>query len=98
METTQMGFLTTKAAFQMQDTMDAAVVIPTTCRPTLRRALESVYAQNFQGRIHVLVGIDVPRGELSMPEAPSHIAVQVLYPGYSTSTRHGGLAAPGDGT
>jgi hypothetical protein len=28
---------------------------------------------------------------------PSHCAVQVFWPGYSTSVRHGGLTPPGDG-
>ena len=30
-------------------------------------------------------------------QRPSHCAIQVYWPGYSTSTRHGGLTPPGDG-
>jgi len=37
---------------------DAAVVIPTTLRPTLARAIESVYAQRFTGTIQILIGLD----------------------------------------
>ena len=96
------GFLRTYADGGLQQPMDAAVVIPTVLRPYLRQALESVFGQTFGGRIHILVGIDVPRGDLGLVDAicasrPSHCAVQVFWPGYSTSTRHGGLTPPGDG-
>ena len=96
------GFLRTYADGDLQQPMDAAVVIPTVLRPFLRDALESVFAQQFGGRIHVLVGIDLPRGDLALIDAvcaqrPSHCTVQVFWPGYSTSTRHGGLMPPGDG-
>ncbi len=96
------GFLRTYADGDLQQPMDAAVVIPTILRPYLRQALESIFAQRFAGRIHVLVGIDVPRGDLAVIDAacaqrPSHCAVQVFWPGYSTSVRNGGLMAPGDG-
>jgi hypothetical protein len=79
-----------------------AVVIPTILRPTLARALTSIFAQHFDGRIQVLVGIDQPQGSPDMLDsvcraAPSHVVVQALYPGYSTSVRHGGLCAAWDG-
>lgn len=93
-----MAFISTDAPFDLQAPMDVAVVIPTVCRPTLKRALESVYAQDFPGRIHILVGVDEPRGSLeTLPACPENCAVQVYYPGYSTSARNGGLAAAGDG-
>jgi hypothetical protein len=96
------GFLRTYADDDLQQPMDAAVVIPTVLRPQLRSALESIFAQRFYGRIHVLIGIDSIQGDLAMLDAvcsnrPSHCAVQVLWPGYSTSVRHGGLTPPGDG-
>lgn len=96
------GFLRTYADGDLQQPMDAAVVMPTVLRPHLIQALRSVFAQNFQGRVHILVGIDTPLGDLSVLEAanaerPSHCSVQVLWPGYSTSRRHGGLTPPGDG-
>jgi hypothetical protein len=92
-----MTYLFTEAAFDLQEPADVAVVIPTTLRPSLNRALESVYAQDFAGRIHVLVGVDEPRGEIGVPPPPANVALQVFYPGYSTSIRNGGLMAPGDG-
>lgn len=79
-----------------------AVVIPTILRPSLARALTSVFAQQFGGRIQVLIGIDQPQGSIDLLEAtcalaPSNCLVQALYPGYSTSVRHGGLWAARDG-
>jgi len=79
-----------------------AVVIPTILRPSLADALSSVFAQSFQGNIHVLVGIDSPQGDVGIidqvcAKRPSHCTVQVLYPGYSTSVRHGGLHPARDG-
>lgn len=89
----------------LQTPMDAAVVIPTVLRASLHQALLSVFAQaagGFAGRVHVLVGVDVARGGLDMVEAacrhrPAGWVVQVLWPGYSTSVRHGGLGRARDG-
>lgn len=98
------GFLRTyaDADIDLQVPMDAAVVIPTVLRPTLSQAVRGVFAQRFQGRIHILIGIDNIRGDLAMIDAicaarPPHCVVQVFWPGYSTSTRHGGLTPSGDG-
>ncbi|MFL5256979.1 MAG: glycosyltransferase family 2 protein [Rhodopila sp.] len=96
------GLLRTYADGDLQRQMDAAVVIPTVLRPYLRQALESVFAQHFDGRIHVLVGIDKPLGDPGLLDAacaqrPSHCTVQVFWPGFSTSTRHGATTPPGDG-
>lgn len=82
--------------FDMQRPFDAAVVIATILRPTLRDALLSVFRQNFKGRVQILVGIDKALGdrgilEAALAERPPHQAVTVLDPGYSTSVRHGGL-------
>jgi hypothetical protein len=96
------GFLRTYADHDLQQPMDAAVVIPTVLRPHLKQALHSIFAQSFPGKIHILIGIDSPLGDLDLIDAacqlrPSHCAVQVFWPGYSTSSRHGGLTPPGDG-
>jgi hypothetical protein len=96
------GFLRTYADIDLQEPMDAAVVIPTVLRPDLVQALHSIFAQRFSGRIHILIGIDAMKGDLGLIEAacvkrPAHCAVQVLWPGYSTSARNGGLMPPGDG-
>lgn len=81
---------------------DVAVVIPSILRPTLLHALTSVFAQDFRGRVQVLVGVDAPAGELAVVEAacarrPPNCSVWVLWPGYSTSARHGGLCLAHDG-
>jgi hypothetical protein len=86
----------------LQEQAAVAVVIPTMLRPSLVRALTSVFAQEFDGRIQILVGIDKPQGSIEMLDAtgrmaPSHCVVQALYPGYSTSVRHGGLCDACDG-
>lgn len=96
------AFLRTYGDGDPQQTMDAAVVIPTILRPVLKPAIESVFAQQFPGRIHIMVGIDKIAGDLEMLDAvcaqrPSHCTVQVYWPGYSTSVRNGGLTLPGDG-
>ena len=80
----------------LQARMDVAVVIPTLLRPSLARALRSVFEQKFSGRIQVLIGVDRPDGDISVLDAacagrPASCFVQVLYPGYSTSVRNGGI-------
>jgi hypothetical protein len=90
------------SAADLQAQAAVAVVIPTILRPSLARALSSVFAQKFDGRIQILIGIDQPQGSVEMLEAtcrtaPAHCVVQVLYPGYSTSVRHGGLCDACDG-
>lgn len=98
------GFLRTYAApgFDLQPAFDAAVVIPTICRPSLAQALRSVFEQDLIGRIQVLIGIDKPAYDPAVIDAacaqvPPNVAVQVYYPGYSTSVRHGGVAPARDG-
>lgn len=90
----------------LQRPFDVAVVMPSILRPSLVDALFSVFRQEKPERIQVLIGIDQP-GDTASPdialierackEMPPHIVVQVLYPGYSTSVRHGGLALACDG-
>jgi hypothetical protein len=96
------GFFKTFADLDPQTPFDAAVVIPTTLRPTLAQALDGIFAQNFGGSIQVLVGIDTPKGDLAAIEAacaqrPRNVVVQFFWPGYSTAQRHGGVMRPGDG-
>lgn len=86
----------------LQQPFDAAVVIPTTCRPSLVRAVRSVFRQTGIARVHVLIGVDVVRGDPAviddlMAERPPTHAVTVLDLGYSTSVRHGGLYLSQDG-
>ena len=86
----------------LQMPAEVAVVMPTVLRPSLKAALQSIFEQSHQGRIQVLLGIDRLQGDLAMLEdccdgRPSNVTVQVVYPGYSTSVRHGGLHPAKDG-
>ena len=77
------------------------VVMTTVLRPSIADALRSVFRQRIGGPAHVVIGIDVP-GDMAPVEAvcrerPSQFVVQVLWLGYSTSSRHGGVHLPGDG-
>lgn len=90
----------------LQTPFNAAVVIATVLRPTLERAVRSVYEQQFAGRIQVLVGVDRPRGgTLGDPgvldelrrECPVNCVLSVLDLGYSTTARNGGLYPAGTG-
>ena len=80
----------------LQTPFDASIVMVTVVRDTIAQALRSVYAQQFAGRIQVLVGVDRWVGDRADAEAlarqsPSHVAVTMLDLGYSTSQRNGGL-------
>lgn len=80
----------------LQTPADAAVVLQTVIRPSVVRAIQSVYAQQGLKRIHLLVGVDVAisgRQVLMdiLIKAPDHVLVTVFDPEYSTSVRHGGV-------
>ena len=94
------GFLKTHADpdADLQAAFDVAVIIPTLLRPRLRAALQSVFLQDLQGRIQILVGIDQPSADVAALDRlcdgrPPNCVVQLFYPGYSTSVRHGGMIA-----
>lgn len=75
---------------------DAAVVIPTTLRPELARAVRSVYAQDLAGTVQIMVGVDVANGPRNIlvelkRECPARRELTVIDLGYSTSARHGGI-------
>ena len=80
----------------LQTPFDVGIVMVTVVRETLRQAIRSVFAQQFAGRIQILVGIDRWQGdrvvvEQLKGECPSHVALSVLDLGYSTSQRNGGV-------
>jgi hypothetical protein len=86
----------------LQEPADFAVVIPTTLRPTIVDAVRSVFHQRFAGTVQTLIGIDASTESLRRVEevcasVPDRHSVLLFYPGYSTSTRHGGLHATRDG-
>ena len=98
------GFLRTYAepGLDLQAPMAAAVVMPTTLRSSIVEALRSIFRQSMRGPVQVLIGIDQALGDLELIDQacmgrPSHVVVQVLDPGYSTSVRHGGLHPARDG-
>ncbi len=75
---------------------DVAVVITSVLRPSLLEAARSVFRQGLDGRIHLLIGIDIAKGERSMldqirGECPPHVSLTILDPGYSTAQRNGGF-------
>jgi hypothetical protein len=82
-----------------QTPFDVAVVIPTILRDSLPRALDSVYRQDFKGRIQILVGIDKPLGcaKIDSGPLPENCVLSFIDFGYSTSVRHGGLHSAEDG-
>jgi hypothetical protein len=85
-----------------QTPSDIAVVMPSLLRADLADAVESVYAQDFEGRIQIAIGVDVAQGDLSSFDAlfdrrPPNVSVLILTLPYSTSVRHGGLYPAMDG-
>jgi hypothetical protein len=86
----------------VQEPVAIAVVIPTILRPTLSRALQSVYEQDFDKRIQIVIGIDVARGNLDDFEdvfaaRPPNVSILIIALPYSTSVRHGGVHVATDG-
>jgi hypothetical protein len=85
-----------------QTPYDFAVIMPTVIRPTIKDAIESVFAQDYPGRVQLLIGIDQPVGDFGIVDricrnVPSRHSVHILFPGYSTSRKHGGLHPSWDG-
>jgi hypothetical protein len=89
-------------AASLQGTFDVCVIMPTILRPEMGQAIRSIFAQRFRGRIQILIGVDKPVGDLSLldeicRDRPPNCVVQIIYIGYSTSARHGGLGRASDG-
>ncbi|MEO8715694.1 MAG: class I SAM-dependent methyltransferase [Acetobacteraceae bacterium] len=90
------AMMTSFASAERQSPYRAAIVIPTVLRPSLLRAVRSVFAQELDGRIQVLIGVDRDLGGREVlatlaRERPAHVDLDVLDPGYSTARAHGGL-------
>jgi len=80
----------------IQNPFDVAVVIATVLRSSLIRAVQSIFRQDLNGRVQILIGIDKHLGSLEAikqlrHECPDHMSLTVIDLGYSTSTRHGGI-------
>ncbi|MBC7802521.1 MAG: glycosyltransferase family 2 protein [Candidatus Parcubacteria bacterium] len=85
-----------------QTPVDVAVVMNTILRPSMVQAIESVYRQDLNGTVQILIGVDKPEGSMEpllalLRNRPPHVGALVLAPGYSTSERHGGLHLAHDG-
>ena len=81
---------------------DVAVIVTTVLRPSLEAALASVFRQDFAGHLQLVVGVDKAAGKPeilldTLAARPAGMSALVLDPGYSTSTRHGGLHKASDG-
>jgi len=79
-----------------------SVVMPTILRPHIARAVESVFAQTFQGRIQLVIGVDKAAGPADLLDQvlarrPPHVSAIILQLPYSTSVRHGGVHPATDG-
>ena len=86
-------------ATDLQTPFDAAVVMFTKRTGALAAAVRSVYAQRFDGRVQIVVGVDGPEADREAlaalaREVPATMALTVIDPGYSTARSRGGLYAP----
>ncbi|HBO39374.1 MAG TPA: glycosyltransferase family 2 protein [Pasteurellaceae bacterium] len=77
---------------------DLSIVVPTVCRKSLLRAVNSIYQQDFSGKIQILIGVDKDlTGESAAlrrkleEKRPENCSLLWFEPGYSTSVRHGGV-------
>ncbi|NVK18736.1 MAG: glycosyltransferase family 2 protein [Methylocystaceae bacterium] len=86
----------------IQSPFDIAVIIPTILRESLIDAVRSIYAQDFKGRIQIIIGIDQinPAFDFTdiLAERPDHVAVTLFWPGYSTNQKNGGTHPVGGGS
>jgi hypothetical protein len=86
-------------ATDLQTPFDAAVVIFTNRTGTLAAAVRSVWAQQFHGRVQVVVGVDGPDADRDAlaalaREVPATMALRVIDPGYSTARSRGDSMRP----
>jgi hypothetical protein len=75
---------------------DVSVLVRTVLRPTLIEAVRSIFAQEFDGKIQILIGIDGVAGDRApiaqlLAECPSHIRLDVFDLPYSTAVQRGGV-------
>lgn len=91
----QFGITTWGSEVARDKPFDVAVVIPTLLRPSLPRAIRSVFAQNIKGTVQILIGVDAHEGgtdiTAELTRLPANMAVTVIDPGYSTARNRGGL-------
>jgi len=78
----------------IQTPRDVGVVMPTICRPTIVRAVESVFRQDISGKIHLVIGVDAVERDRSalrqlLQSCPDHVTITVLDPAIQP---HGAMA------
>ena len=83
----------------LQTPFDVAVVMFTKRTGALASAVRSVFAQDFDGRVQVLVATDGPQADRAAlaelrREVPDKMALSIVDLGYSTARSRGGLYAP----
>lgn len=88
--------MTSFASADRQAPYRAAIVLPTVLRSSLLRAVRSVYAQELDGCVQLLIGVDRALGTRDIlrtiaEERPAHVDLDIIDPGYSTAQVHGGL-------
>ena len=93
---------TSRPAWTQQEPFDFAVIMPTTLRPSIADSLRSIFEQDYPGSVQTLIGLDRSEADPRVVERacesmPANHTVVFLYPGYSTSARHGGLHPSWDG-
>lgn len=88
----------------IQAPVDVAVAMPTIGRPSVARALSSIYEQRGVGRVQILVGIDGDRGpealqlvKSTLAKRPKNVSAVLLTLPYSTVAQNGGVHNPRDG-
>ena len=80
----------------IQGQADVAVCVQTVLRPSLERAVASIFSQEFAGTIQIIICIDKYLGDVGLlkrlrKQCPRNMAVTLIDLGYSTSIRHGGV-------
>lgn len=76
---------------------DFAVIMPTLLRPSLVRACRSVFEQDVDGSINLLIGVDLALGDRAVLDEvralarPPKRTVTIVDLGYSTATLRGGV-------
>ena len=80
----------------LQEPFDVAVITTTTLRPSLKRAVQSIFDQDYSGRVQILLGIDKHVGDIAIIDemqqaCPENMALTIIDLGYSTAAANGGL-------
>lgn len=92
----------------LQIPSEVSVVIPSILRPSIKRSIKSIINQSEEIKIQILIGVDLPKITEENKKIIHYLSklkkiigyrcsIIILWPGYSTSERHGGLGKAKDG-